>query len=271
VAVRVSRSANLETFEGACDQNWFKRQQNALDRFLQAPPAPPRTRAADVPCEASEPALRRVVAASERGPVHSLDLASCLIVECAFVGTQGRCTERALLEIHHVVPFAAGGPTVAENLELRCRRHNAYEAAQFFGPLLTREAQAHYSVRAEEVPTDRSPSNSYRPDHLRQGFGGRPIAQPMWKVDLRRILSRRELHRDGQGCCGRNLIDHRWGVLPLADRVGRRLIQERDRPQGLRAPDDALAVEQRFEYYNALHAMGSCSLRIVRTHLDQHK
>lgn len=82
--------------------------------------------------------------------------------QCAFVGTQGRCTERALLEIHHVVPFAAGGPTIAENLELRCRRHNAYEAAQFFGSLLTREAQAHYSVQAGEVPTARSPSNSDR-------------------------------------------------------------------------------------------------------------
>jgi hypothetical protein len=52
---------------------------------------------------------------------------------CAFKGAQGRCTETGFLEFHHVVPFAAGGETTAENLELRCRAHNAYEAEQNFG------------------------------------------------------------------------------------------------------------------------------------------
>jgi 5-methylcytosine-specific restriction endonuclease McrA len=52
---------------------------------------------------------------------------------CAFVGTSGRCTETGFLEFHHVVPYAAGGEAVSENLELRCRSHNAYEAEQFFG------------------------------------------------------------------------------------------------------------------------------------------
>jgi len=32
-----------------------------------------------------------------------------------------------------VVPFARGGATTAEDLELRCRSHNAYEAEQEFG------------------------------------------------------------------------------------------------------------------------------------------
>jgi hypothetical protein len=32
-----------------------------------------------------------------------------------------------------VVPFARGGPTTTENLALRCRAHNAYEAEQVFG------------------------------------------------------------------------------------------------------------------------------------------
>jgi hypothetical protein len=49
--------------------------------------------------------------------------------QCAFVGTQGRCTEHGFLEFHHVVPYADGGDSVFENLELRCRlcryRHNA--------------------------------------------------------------------------------------------------------------------------------------------------
>jgi 5-methylcytosine-specific restriction endonuclease McrA len=52
---------------------------------------------------------------------------------CAFVGSGGRCDESAFLEFHHVIPFAAGGPTTTENLELRCRAHNAYEAALDFG------------------------------------------------------------------------------------------------------------------------------------------
>jgi hypothetical protein len=52
---------------------------------------------------------------------------------CAFVGVAGRCRETGFLEFHHVVPFAAGGPTVAANLQLRCRAHNAHEAKVFFG------------------------------------------------------------------------------------------------------------------------------------------
>lgn len=53
--------------------------------------------------------------------------------QCAFVGAAGRCTERGFLEYHHVVPFADGGPTSADNLQLRCRAHNAYEAERWFG------------------------------------------------------------------------------------------------------------------------------------------
>jgi len=52
---------------------------------------------------------------------------------CAFAGEQGRCTETGFLEFHHKVPFALGGPTTEENLELRCRSHNGYEAAKYFG------------------------------------------------------------------------------------------------------------------------------------------
>jgi hypothetical protein len=61
---------------------------------------------------------------------------------CAFVGANGRCTERGFLECHHVVPFAAGGPTTTDNLELRCRAHNQHEADLFFGPLMVRERHA---------------------------------------------------------------------------------------------------------------------------------
>jgi 5-methylcytosine-specific restriction endonuclease McrA len=53
--------------------------------------------------------------------------------QCAFVGSAGRCPERSFLEVHHLTPFAAGGPTTVDNLQLRCRAHNQYEAEQYFG------------------------------------------------------------------------------------------------------------------------------------------
>lgn len=59
--------------------------------------------------------------------------------QCAFIGTQGRCSERGFLEFHHVTPYADGGESVVENLELRCRAHNAYEAARWDGTLFARE------------------------------------------------------------------------------------------------------------------------------------
>ncbi len=58
---------------------------------------------------------------------------------CAFVGAEGRCGETGFLEYHHRIPFAEGGPTTVENIELRCRAHNAFEATQWFGPLFVRE------------------------------------------------------------------------------------------------------------------------------------
>ena len=58
---------------------------------------------------------------------------------CRFQGPAGRCTETGLLEFHHVVPYAQGGPTTADNLELRCAAHNRYEAERCFG-LFVRES-----------------------------------------------------------------------------------------------------------------------------------
>jgi 5-methylcytosine-specific restriction endonuclease McrA len=52
---------------------------------------------------------------------------------CAFVGSAGCCAETGRLEFHHVVPFALGGLTTVENLQLRCRVHNAFEAGEIFG------------------------------------------------------------------------------------------------------------------------------------------
>jgi hypothetical protein len=53
---------------------------------------------------------------------------------CAFICANGhRCSERAFLEYHHVVPLAVGGAATVANIQLRCRAHNGYEADVFFG------------------------------------------------------------------------------------------------------------------------------------------
>src|SRR5687768_1002401 len=64
---------------------------------------------------------------------------------CAFIGTLGRCSERSFLEYHHVVPFADRGASDVDNLELRCRAHNAYEVERWFG------------AREEDLVRERAP------------------------------------------------------------------------------------------------------------------
>jgi 5-methylcytosine-specific restriction endonuclease McrA len=71
---------------------------------------------------------RRHVPASVRRAVWARDEGRCV-----FIGADGRCPETGWLELHHVVPFARGGRSTAQNLELRCRAHNAYEAEREFG------------------------------------------------------------------------------------------------------------------------------------------
>jgi hypothetical protein len=75
---------------------------------------------------------------------------------CAFVGRNGRrCVEQGFLEFHHVVPYAAGGASTADNIQLRCRAHNGYEAERYFGrrsPVGVREARAPTVAPAEPPP-----------------------------------------------------------------------------------------------------------------------
>jgi 5-methylcytosine-specific restriction endonuclease McrA len=53
---------------------------------------------------------------------------------CTFVSTQGRrCEERSMLEYGHALPVARGGRSTVENLRLRCRAHNQYEAECAYG------------------------------------------------------------------------------------------------------------------------------------------
>ena len=55
---------------------------------------------------------------------------------CAFVSSDGhRCAARRFVEFHHVVPYGAGGRPTVDNIALRCRAHNGYEAELFYGPV----------------------------------------------------------------------------------------------------------------------------------------
>ena len=55
---------------------------------------------------------------------------------CTFVGTTGRCCEeRRFLHYHHLRPWIVGGEPSVENIALRCRAHNQYEADVYFAPI----------------------------------------------------------------------------------------------------------------------------------------
>ena len=88
---------------------------------------------------------------------------------CAFVGAKGRrCNEIGFLEFHHAKPYAVGGASTIDNLQLRCRAHNGYEADLYFGPrdaAEVREPDACYSVRTEFGPSAFQSPPSYRVNH----------------------------------------------------------------------------------------------------------
>ena len=79
---------------------------------------------------------------------------------CAYLAANGRrCGERGFVEFHHLVPYADGGEATLENIELRCRAHNAYEAERWFGPPVVRE-------RAPECASDElGPDRAAGPAH----------------------------------------------------------------------------------------------------------
>jgi hypothetical protein len=95
---------------------------------------------------------RRHPPAAVRRAVHARDGG-----QCAYVAPDGRrCTARSGLEYHHCQPHALGGPTTVENLSLRCRAHNVFEAEQCFGPWRgeseVREATPRYGSGPEAAP-----------------------------------------------------------------------------------------------------------------------
>jgi len=69
--------------------------------------------------------------------------------QCGFVSADGhRCAERTFLEFHHVIPYAKGGRATVDNISLRCRRHNQYEAEVVFGTSLSSGRQKGQPMRS---------------------------------------------------------------------------------------------------------------------------
>jgi 5-methylcytosine-specific restriction endonuclease McrA len=53
---------------------------------------------------------------------------------CTFVDAEGhRCSSTWHVEFHHRIPYARGGTHDIDNIELRCRAHNQYEAELEYG------------------------------------------------------------------------------------------------------------------------------------------
>jgi hypothetical protein len=74
-----------------------------LEKSRLAATLRPQTRSRATPTRRQVPAaVRRAVWARDDG-------------RCAFIGADGRCGETGWLELHHVLPFARGGPTTAAN------------------------------------------------------------------------------------------------------------------------------------------------------------
>jgi hypothetical protein len=96
-------------------QETKRRKSAAVKRPRKTPPkSDKRTRA--IPT-----AVRRAVYARDKG-------------RCAFVDDEGkRCRSAWQVEFHHCTPFGREGPHSLENVELRCRAHNQYEADQEYG------------------------------------------------------------------------------------------------------------------------------------------
>jgi hypothetical protein len=120
---------------------------------------------------------------------------------CAFEGTDGRCTERGFLEFHHVEPYALGGPATVENIQLRCRAHNAFEAALLFAaddPILARDAREGWWPEYDRTRSGAS-VDVYQSRGLDSPVGSIPTAGSNLRLRLptRRTLSVGEL---GEGC-----------------------------------------------------------------------
>jgi hypothetical protein len=77
---------------------------------------------------AGKPPRSRYIPAAVRRQVAERDG-----LQCSYVGPDGKRCERRDVEFHHLTPFARGGQHRVENVTLRCRAHNAFQAELDYG------------------------------------------------------------------------------------------------------------------------------------------
>ena len=71
---------------------------------------------------------------------------------CVYVSAAGhRCSETSFLEFHHIQPWALKGPPTVDNIALRCRQHNQYEAELIFGPRSTDQRRCQVQAQAQQL------------------------------------------------------------------------------------------------------------------------
>ena len=91
---------------------------------------------------------------------------------CTFTSDNGRrCPATTRLEFDHIEPVARGGQATAENVRLRCKAHNQYEAEQTFGAgFMSRKreeaqhARAQAQARAQERSQARAQTEATDPE-----------------------------------------------------------------------------------------------------------
>jgi hypothetical protein len=96
--------------------------------------------------------------------------------QCTFLGRDGhRCGERRFLEFDHVQPVALGGEATVDDLRLRCRVHNQYEAERVFGTEFMarkREGARQARVEAREAREAREAARTKEDDRVRAVASG---------------------------------------------------------------------------------------------------
>jgi hypothetical protein len=109
-------------------------QNGATDRLRPARGTAPRSR--HIPAH-----VRRAVWRRDGG-------------RCAFIARNGhRCGAREFIQYHHVDPQALGGEATVEQIELRCRSHNNYDATLWGFRRPTRSGTSSRTPPAPSPPT----------------------------------------------------------------------------------------------------------------------
>jgi len=77
---------------------------------------------------------------------------------CTFVGADGHvCGSPELVEYDHGEPVARGGAATIENVRLRCRAHNQYEAEKAFGADFMRRKREERKAPERKAPERKAP------------------------------------------------------------------------------------------------------------------